>query len=263
MNRCESCIISKIYEVSHIPRALLVRDPIKRSRGLWHISNTKVIMTILVVEDNLKLAQNIADVLEQEQYLVQIVHNAQQAKEIFQKFRFDLIILDLSLPDGDGQELCQEIRQLHSDTKILMLTARVDLDSKIEGLDGGADDYVTKPFLMDELLARIRALLRRSAPLSQTKVDIDDHLSIDTKSKIVLKNKKRIQLSPTEYRLLEYLVHHKGKVVPATEMYQHVWGDFDDELVFSNTLKVHIARLRKKIGKNVIKTVKGQGYLIS
>jgi two-component system, OmpR family, response regulator len=223
-------------------------------------------MTILIIEDNQKLSANIKVVLEKEKYIVKQAASLKETLPLLEKHQFDLIILDLGLPDGDGQDLCQKIREMGLTCPILILTARIDLDSKVEGLDGGADDYLTKPFLMDELLARIRSLLRRSqqqaTQLNSAVIQLKPDLCLDTSTHQLLNSDQEINLTPTEYRLIEYLSHHLNQVVTPVELYQHVWGDFADKLAFSDTLKVHISRLRSKIGSEVIETVTGRGYLI-
>jgi DNA-binding response OmpR family regulator len=143
-----------------------------------------------------------------------------------------------------------------------MLTARISLESKIEGLDCGADDYLTKPFLMDELLARLRALSRRNSKVKASTIIINGTLIIDQKAKSVRVNEKLIKLSPTEYRILEFLAINRGESKSHLEIYESVWGSQNSDILTSDTLKVHIASLRKKIGKDVIKTVREQGYMI-
>lgn len=229
-------------------------------------------MTILIIEDNLKLSDNIKSVLETEKYIVKQAASLKETLPLLENQEFNLIILDLGLPDGDGQDLCKKIRQMGLKMPILILTARIDLESKVEGLDGGADDYLTKPFLMDELLARVRSLLRRDSQSKSAQIHLKHRLILDTQSHELKqqpssKSKKTnsvkvIDLTPTEYRLLEYLSYHLDQVVTSVDLYQHVWGDFKGDLSFSDTLKVHISRLRNKIGSDVIETVTGRGYSI-
>ena len=219
-------------------------------------------MNILLVEDNHKLSDNIKTVLKGNNYIVDQAFTAEEGLTKSVEHVYDLIILDLALPDGDGIDICRTMREQHITTSILMLTARMNLESKVEGLDGGADDYLTKPFLMEELLARIRALTRRSSVSKQTELSIQD-LTINLSTKTVKKEEEKIQLSPIEMRILELLILKRGLTVSATEIYESVWGSHDEDIIFSDALKVHMSRLRKKIGESIIKTVPGFGYSIA
>lgn len=219
-------------------------------------------MNILIIEDSLKLAENIATVLEAEGYKIK---KAVTGHDGFQKALsevFDLIILDLNLPDQDGLKVAEELRKSGIDYPILILTARIGLEDKVEGLDKGADDYLTKPFLMDELLARIRALTRRKNKKVLQKVSLNSHITIDFSAKKVLKNNIDVSLSPTEYKILELLVENRGEAQNIARIYEKVWGYDNSDVLFSETLKVHIARLRKKLDEDLIQTVKGYGYMI-
>jgi two-component system OmpR family response regulator len=216
-------------------------------------------MIILLIEDHPKLAANVATVLRSEGYYVDWAATAETARGLVETKNYDLVILDLGLPDGDGIELCQYFRAQDFDWPLLVLTARINLESKVESLDSGADDYLTKPFLMDELLARVRALMRRSSTQKTTHITLGD-LQIDLRTKVVTKAGQPIMLSPTELKLLEVLLFKRGSFLSATEMYEKVWGDFSGDKLFSDTLKVTVARLRKKIGHQVITTLPGQGY---
>ncbi len=219
-------------------------------------------MIILLIEDNQKLAQNITTILQSEGYHVDTALDISTAKEYTEEKSYDLVILDLGLPDGDGIELCQYFRNNKYTWPLLILTARMNLESKVEGLDSGADDYLTKPFLTEELLARVRALLRRDSAQKTSQVVMND-LKVDLRTKIVTKNNKVINISPIEMKLLETFLLKRGSVLTAAEIYEKVWGNSDSDLLFSDTLKVTIARLRKKIGHEVITTVPGFGYGIS
>ena len=219
-------------------------------------------MNILIIEDNKKIANNIADVLRLENYTVDVAFTGQQGLDSFFSNSYDLLILDLALPDTDGVDICKEARGENAGLPILMLTARIDLDSKVEGLDSGADDYLTKPFMMDELLARVRALLRRTGDNKQNKINLSKRIEINFSKRKVIKDSKEINLSPIEFRLLEYLTTHRGEVQSASKIYDSVWGSNDGDLLFSDSLKVHIAKLRKKLDPELIKTVKGFGYMI-
>jgi len=215
-------------------------------------------MNILLIEDTIKLAENIATVLQNNLYQVTVAHTQTEAQRAVADTTFDLIIMDLALPDGDGISLCSQLRKEGYEGSILMLTARVTIASRIQGLDSGADDYLTKPFDMNELLARIRALSRRTIPDKTAQVAVGD-ITIDTTTKQVWKSGNILPLSPTEYRLIEYFLTHRGTVCASMEIYESVWGNAQDTM-FSDTLKVHLSRLRRKIGEAVIVTVPGFGY---
>ncbi|MEI6533274.1 MAG: response regulator transcription factor [Candidatus Roizmanbacteria bacterium] len=218
-------------------------------------------MNILLIEDTTKLAENIATVLRKLLYHVTIAGTLDKASNLFHDHIYDLVILDLSLPDGDGIDLCTQMRNEQYKGAILMLTARVTITSRIEGLDRGADDYLTKPFDMDELLARIRALTRRNSHDKTTEISIGD-ITINTIQKWVRRGTTILNLSPTEYRLMEYFVAHRGSTQTATDIYESVWGSHGDNSMFSESLKVHLSRLRKKIGDDIIETVQGFGYIL-
>lgn len=220
-------------------------------------------MQILLVEDNPKMSANLKTVLEHQLYQVEAVLTGQLAVELAEINHYDLVILDLALPDIDGLEVCRQLRQMGNLAPILMLTARIDLESKVMGLDLGADDYLCKPFLIDELLARLRALLRRTSKHKQTCWQLAD-LQIDLKSKQVKRANQLISLSPIEMKILEFLLINQGVVQPADKIYEAVWGSANDDILFSDTLKVHIARLRKKlVVQGLIQTIAGSGYLIA
>lgn len=218
-------------------------------------------MLILLIEDHQKLAQNIQTVLQANQYHVDIALDAKTAKAAVLSKEYDLVILDLGLPDQDGVELCKAFRSDGLVWPILILTARINIESKVEGLDSGADDYLTKPFLSEELLARVRALLRRDSTQKSQHVTIGS-IAVDLNAKTVSNHDESVDLSPTEYRLLEALLLKRGTTVTASELYEKVWGDHDGEMLFSDTLKVTVARLRKKIGTEIISTAPGFGYVI-
>lgn len=219
-------------------------------------------MNILIIEDNQKMAENIATVLHHENYNADLAFTAEEGMYKASVNKYNLIILDLNLPDGDGIEICKELREKGVVTPILMLTARIDLESKVKGLDFGADDYLTKPFLMDELLARLRALLRRESNDKSTKISLNEELTIDLVAKRISVGGELVKLSPIEYRIVEYLVINRGKAKNVQEIYETVWGNEDQDALFSDSLKVHIARLRKKLGQSSIKTISSGGYMI-
>ncbi len=217
-------------------------------------------MHILVVEDHKTVADNIRRFLELEQYSVSVAHDGNDGLEKAMTQPIDLLILDINLPGMDGYVLCKMLREHGKTMPILMLTARSKQQEMIEGLNLGADDYLTKPFDLDVLLARVRALLRRQLP-EKSPVLKAGKFAVDTNTMEVSKGKKKIALSPKEYALFEYLMRNKGVVQDRPAILAHVWGD-SDGLMFSQTVDVHIAFLRRKLGKDAIQTVPGKGYLV-
>lgn len=217
-------------------------------------------MNILIVEDNAKLAKNLEVILTQQNYCVDLAANASEGLRKAKINAYNLIILDLGLPDMDGIKVCEELRGSGADLPILMLTARIDTSSKVEGLDKGADDYLTKPFKIDELLARIRVLLRRKSDQKSPEIEFAGNVRIDLNRKKVQKDGEKVELTPIEFRILEFLAYAKGEVRSHDEIYEAAWGNLADDMAFSKSLKVHIAGIRKKLGKDIIKTSKGFGY---
>lgn len=217
-------------------------------------------MHILVIEDQQKLAANMKEYLETESYAVTVANDGRQGFELAMTQEIDLLILDINLPGMDGYVICSLLRQEKKNMPILMLTARSKREEVIHGLNIGADDYLSKPFDMEELLARIRALLRRKSVEKQPVITLGN-IVIDTNTREVRKNNKKIELSPKEYALLEHLVRHRGIVQERPAILEHVWGGRDD-LLFSQTVDVHVAYLRRKLGKSLIETVPGKGYMI-
>jgi len=216
-------------------------------------------MHILVIEDQEKLAHNIRQFLELEHYAVTVAHDGKEGFERAMTQEVDLLILDINLPGMDGYVICTMLRQNKKNMPILMLTARTKQQEVVHGLNIGADDYLTKPFDLEELLARVRALLRRNGERAPVLTTGD--IVLDTNTQEVRKGKKKITLSPKEYALLHFLLQNKGSVQDRPRIIEHVWGG-RDELLFSQTVDVHIAYIRRKLGKGVIQTVPGKGYLI-
>jgi len=218
-------------------------------------------MSILIIEDNQKLATNIQQYLQAERFAVAVANDGEVGLQRARTETYDLIILDLNLPKRDGLEVCTLLRKEGLATPILMLTARVGTEHIVEGLNTGADDYLVKPFELDELLARVRALMRRATekkdPLLRS-----GQLELNTLSHEVWYRKSPVQLSPKEYSLLEFLLQHAGEAQSRLSIIEHVWGE-DADLLFSQTVDVHVAYLRRKLGREVIKTIPGTGYLIS
>lgn len=215
-------------------------------------------MRILVVEDEHRIASAIKRGLEQENFAVDLAHDGEHGLDMAVSEEYDLIVLDLMLPKLDGIELCQRLRQEEIHTPILMLTAKSSLQDKVTGLDQGADDYLTKPFAFEELLARIRALLRRPPQHLQEPLTYKN-LTLDTSKLTASYQNKPLNLSKKEFAILEYLLRHLGKVVTKQELIAHVWN-YDAD-VLENTVEVNIRNLRKKLGQpDPIRTVRGFGY---
>ncbi len=220
-------------------------------------------MRILVVEDNHKIANSIKQGLEQEAYAVDSAYDGEYGYDLAATEDYDLIVLDLMLPKMDGLEICRRLREVENHVPILILTAKGQLEDKVEGLNCGADDYLVKPFAFAELLARIRALSRRPKNNLGTKLSVGD-LVLDTVNYQVSRAGKTIDLTKTEFSLLEYLMRHQGKVLSKEQIIRHVW-DYNAD-VLPNTVEVYIGYLRNKIDKpfkeKLIKTVRGFGYKI-
>jgi len=224
------------------------------------------VMRILVVEDEHKIANSIKKGLEQESYAVDLAYDGEDGFGLAATEDYDLIILDLMLPKMDGMEICAKLRQEEKvHTPILILTAKDQVEDKVNGLNLGADDYLTKPFSFAELLARIRALSRRPKNGLNTVLTVKD-LSLDSLSFEVKRAGKKIDLSKKEFALLEYLLRHKGRILSKEQIINHVW-DYDADIL-PNTLEVYIGYLRNKIDKPfknkplLIQTVRGFGYKI-
>ena len=217
-------------------------------------------MHILLIEDQQKLAENIRQYLELEHYAVSVSHDGKEGFERAMTQEVDLLILDINLPGMDGYVICSMLRQQKKNMPILMLTARGKQQEVVHGLDLGADDYLTKPFDLDILLARVRALLRRKSDQRQPHMTTKD-ITLDSNTQEVKKGDKHVGLSPKEYGLLEFLLRNRGAVQDRPHIIEHVWGGRDD-LLFSQTVDVHVAYLRRKLGKDIIRTVPGKGYLI-
>lgn len=220
-------------------------------------------MRILLVEDETFLADIIQKGLLEEGYAVDVAHNGEDGLFLAENEPSDLIILDIMLPVVDGMTILKTIRRAGVKTPVLLLTARDTVLDKVAGLDGGADDYLTKPFNFDELLARIRALLRRQSDTRTAVIEIDD-LVIDMAAHRVSRGGREIVLSAKEYALLEYMAVHKNQVLTRTTLLEHLYDyDFDPD---SNVIDVFINRIRKKIDRDyagrLIHTVRGAGYIL-
>ncbi len=211
---------------------------------------------ILLVEDDVYLREGLEELLTKEGYEPISAKNCAEAKALFKEETFDLIILDVMLPDGSGLDLCSFIRSTGAAVPLLFLTACDEEFQIVRGLDAGADDYVTKPFRLLELLSRIRALLRRKT--ATTTYQFGD-IILDTANMTVKKGGENLFLTPTEYQILSTLVQNNGVIVTRASLLQRIW-DSDGNFIDDNTLSVHISRLRDKIGAEHIATVRGTGY---
>jgi two-component system, OmpR family, response regulator len=215
-------------------------------------------MRLLVIEDDVLLLRSLAASLREENYAVDTASDGESGLFKATQSDYDCIILDGMLPVFDGWELLRRLRPVKS-SPVLMLTARDAVPDRVRGLDAGADDYLTKPFDGDELLARIRALIRRSSGSATSLIDIDGTL-VDTAARTVSQNGCEVSLTAREYSLVEYLALHRGVVVSRTELYEHLFDEDDDTL--SNLLDVHVSNVRKKLGSEFITTRRGHGYCI-
>jgi len=219
-------------------------------------------MNILIIEDEPELLARLSSVLQKEMYTVTTAADGNEGLEKLWDDKYDLVLLDIMLPYVNGLDILKEMRKAELATPVLMLTARGDVDDKVMGLDLGADDYLVKPFSLAELLARIRALLRRNS--SGSSVIELGHLRLDTVSREVVSDGKVLTLTGKEFAILEFLLHNKGRAVARFTLAEHVWGDDFDAFNMSNFIDVHMKNLRKKIAvqgrSQLIKTVRGFGY---
>jgi DNA-binding response OmpR family regulator len=220
-------------------------------------------MRILVVEDEHRIAHSLQKGLEQERFAVDVAYTGNEGYDLASTEDYDLIILDIMLPEMDGLTICKELRKNKIHVPILLLTAKGQTSEKVTGLDSGADDYLTKPFSFDELLARIRALLRRKGTTVESVLSLDD-LTMDTVSFEVKRGDTQISLTSKEFSLLEFLLNKKNQIVTKDQIIQHVWN-FDADIL-PNTVEVYIKKIRDKIDnqfpdkKQLIQTVRGFGY---
>lgn len=216
-------------------------------------------MRILVVEDEHKIANSIKRGLEQEGYATDVAYDGEEGYDLASSESYGVIVLDLMLPKMDGISICKKLRAEGNNTPILILTAKGEVNDKVDGLNSGADDYLVKPFAFAELVARIKALSRRPKEDLGTTLAVGD-LVLDTIDFSVKRSGREITLSKKEFALLEYLLRHKGKVVTKEQLMQSVW-DYEADIL-PNTVEVFIGYLRNKIGDSFIKTVRGFGYKI-
>jgi two-component system OmpR family response regulator len=215
-------------------------------------------MRVLVVEDEPDLLRTIAQVLREDGYAVDEAADGQDGLFKARSWEYDAIILDLLMPKLTGWQVLEQLRQTHK-TPVLILTARDGVADRVRGLDGGADDYLAKPFHLTELKARLRAIIRRSAGLATSQILVGE-LTVDTKAKTVKRGDALLLLTPREFSLLELLAMHRGQVVSRTQIYEHLFDENEDSL--SNLVDVHVSNLRRKLGKDFITTRRGQGYIL-
>jgi heavy metal response regulator len=220
-------------------------------------------MKILLVEDEKKVASFIKRGLEEEHFTIDVAYDGESGEFMALTSEYDLIILDILLPKKNGFEVLKSLRANGIQTPILILTAKGSIDDKVEGLNSGADDYLTKPFAFAELIARIRSLLRRTSSEKSNIIKVAD-LELDTVKHIAKRGEKIIELTAREYSLLEYFMRNKGRVLTRTMIAEHIWDYHFD--TGSNIIDVYVRRLRKKIDegfpKKLIHTIRGVGYII-
>jgi DNA-binding response OmpR family regulator len=223
------------------------------------------VVRILIADDDYSLLEQLQHILTSQRYIVETVMDGEKALDELFDALFDLIILDIMMPKIDGLTVLEEVRKAGIDTPVLMLTAKGDVANRVRGLDLGADDYLAKPFSSDELLARVRALLRRSGGQCESALQVQG-LELDTVSRKVTMSGKPVDLTPREFSILEFLLHNKNRVVSRFSLAEHVWGDDFDPFSMSNFMDVHIKNLRQKIGDSgrgkIIRTIRGIGYSV-
>ena len=217
-------------------------------------------MRILIVEDDTNLNRQLKEALTEAGYAVDVAFDGEEGHFLGDTEPYDAIVLDIGLPQMDGLSVLEEWRRAGKTTPVLLLTARDRWSDKVQGIDAGADDYVAKPFHMEEVLARVRALVRRAAGLASNEI-VAGSVRLDARSGKVTVDGQSVKLTSHELRLLSYLMHHKGKVISRTELTEHLYDqDFDRD---SNTIEVFVGRLRKKLPEDCIQTVRGLGYQIA
>ena len=217
-------------------------------------------MRLLIVEDEQDLARQMSEALRAADYAVDVAQDGEEAQYLGEVEPYDAVILDLGLPVVDGLTVLRRWRQAGRTMPVLILTARDTWSEKVEGFDAGADDYVAKPFSMEELLARIRALIRRAAGHASAELACGP-VRMDTRNRRVSVDGAPVALTAHETKLIAYFMHHQNKVISRTELVEHIYDqDFDRD---SNTIEVFVGRLRKKLGVDVITTLRGQGYMMA
>ena len=235
-----------VWYIVHNPYAETV-DVIRRRR-----------MRILIVEDELDLLRSLAKTLREEGYAVDTAQDGEDGIYKAECWDYDAVVLDVMLPNLDGWAVLHRLRQ-RKKTPVLMLTARDAIRDRVRGLDDGADDYLIKPFDLDELLARVHSLIRRGAGQAASKIEIGDVL-VDTAARLVHRRGDFVALTAREYAMVEFLALHRGQLVTRTALYEHLFDEDEDTL--SNLLDVHVSNVRKKLGRDFITTRRGYGYYI-
>ena len=222
-------------------------------------------MKLLIVDDDTSLLEQIRQILADQRYIVETATNGEEALDRLFDTPFDAIILDIMMPKIDGLTVLAQAREGGIDVPVLMLTAKGDVADRVKGLNLGADDYLAKPFSLDELLARVRALLRRAGGQCESVLQIHE-LQLDTITREITRGGEPVELTPREFSILEFLLHNKNRVVSRFSLAEHVWGEDFDPFSMSNFMDVHIKNLRQKIGDSrqnrIIRTVRGVGYII-
>lgn len=218
-------------------------------------------MKILIIEDEKSIADNLKMGLEEHRFAVDVAYNGRDGYDLATEFDYDIIILDLMLPDIKGEEICKRLRDEKIDCYIIMLTAKRELENIVDGLNHGADDYLTKPFEFDELLARLKALLRRESNNKDNRLIAGD-VCIDVEKEQAFSGKKEMKLTKKEYMVLEYLIRNKGQLISRNQLLEHAWDRNVD--IFTNVVDSHIKNLRKKLGTSskILESVYGSGYKI-
>ncbi len=232
----------------HLPFALSREEPLFSS------------MKVLLVEDEADLCVTIADSLREQGYAVDTAEDGEEGLYRALEADYDAVVLDVMLPKLDGWTVLHRLRQKKA-TPVLLLTARRALEDRVQGLDLGADDYLVKPFDLEEVHARLRALIRRSKGAASARLSLPSGVVLDTARREVRLDDRPVELSAREYSLIEYLALHRGEVVSRSDLYEHLFAE-DDE-TFSNLLEVHVCNIRKKIGKDFIVTKRGLGYALA
>jgi len=223
------------------------------------------IMKILVVDDDCTLLNQLRTALEGGRYLVETASDGEEAMKKLLTSAFDLVILDIMMPGLDGLSVLRESREEGVRTPVLMLSAKGDADDRAQGLDLGADDYLAKPFSLNELFARVRALLRRASGNGDPILQVGD-ISLDTTARTVSRSDAVIELTPKEFAILEFLMYNKNRIVSRLNLAEHVWQDDFDPFSMSNFMDVHIKNIRRKINDNskdgLLRTIRGVGYIL-
>jgi two-component system, OmpR family, response regulator len=222
-------------------------------------------MKVLIVEDEIALAKEMTNFLEKANYICNRAHSAREAQQMMEDNQHDFILLDLGLPDNDGLTVLKEAKKISPDASYIIITARGKLEDRIQGLDLGADDYLSKPFSLLELQARMHAITRRKSGIAESVVELGE-FEINLNKRIVCCNGTEIDLSKKEFDLLTYLLLHKNRPLSRLQLGEHIWGNFSDDDYDSNYIDVHIKNIRKKLTAHAecdwLQTVRGVGYKI-